>query len=40
MAVQSRPVQYEGMSGDMKAALSDMYSLKITEWDVKEDAPT
>lgn len=40
MAVQSHPVQYEGMRGDMKAALDNMYSLKITERNGKEGAPT
>lgn len=28
MAVQSHPVQYEGMRGDMKAALNNMYMSK------------
>lgn len=36
MAVQSHPVQNEGMRGDIKAALSAMYSLKITEPNGKE----
>lgn len=40
MAVQSRPVQYDGMRGDMKAALNDMHGLKITGRNGEEGEPT